>query len=116
MNNALANFTAPHLHGTSSPIIVSRAEFESGKAALMAWCAADLNDQVTFVLNTDDGKSYEKIVNVSPGGASSGKVGSKFNSADDWQLIGQQVTTYFTVSRNSVPLGRSETFRFQVLK
>ncbi|WP_262137957.1 hypothetical protein [Pseudomonas sp. Marseille-Q5117] len=114
MTSSKTTFEAPHLKNTDSPTIVSHTEFTGGKAALMASYLAKEGDQVTFVIQVDSNVRYEKLVTVSPGGATAGEVGTKLNPVDDWQLVAKTVTTYFTVSRKGLPVGQSQPFEFTV--
>ncbi|MFW6753313.1 hypothetical protein ACKUG4_21845 [Pseudomonas glycinae] len=114
MNSPTTAFDKPYLENTHSPTNISKDEFEGGNTALMAQYPAQLNDKVTFVLHIKGGNHYEKLATVAPGGAEKGKVGTKINSVDDWELVGQEVTAYFNVQRNSMPVGQSSAFEFTV--
>ncbi|QAX84054.1 hypothetical protein C2E19_09360 [Pseudomonas sp. DTU12.3] len=115
MNSLKTEYDAPFLKDTNLPTIISCAEYESGKAHVMARYPALQQDKVTFFLEADGGVRYEKVSTVAPGGETKGEVGTNINTAQDWELVGKSVNAYFVVHRNSAPLGESRSFTFKVL-
>jgi hypothetical protein len=114
MSSSKETYPAPHLKNTASPTQISHAEYERGEASVMARYRTELNDEVTFVFDADGSVHYEKLAKVSPGGVTNGEVGTKINSAADWELVGKTVNVYFTVRRKLIILGQSEAFTFRV--
>ncbi|MHC8342943.1 hypothetical protein [Pseudomonas sp. RT6P73] len=114
MSNETMNFRIPFLKNTQSPNHVTKAEFDSGKVAVMAKFKVEPNDKVTFHISGANGAEYSRDAYASPGGVSSGEVGVKLDDAHDHQLIGTNAALYYTVRRNGIEQGQSAEFRFSV--
>ena len=115
MNSPAATIEAPFLKYTQSPTIVTHTEYLSNNSAVMASYRFELNDAVTLFVEVDGVIRSERTDHVAPGGVARGEVGFRIEDTHYWDVLGCDLDAYFTVTRGSDLLGRSEVLRFKIL-
>ena len=112
MKSPNAIFEKPSLYNTASPTIVTYAEYEAEKSAVLARYPGKKGDLITIYFIADIG--YPSIYIHTP-------TDDRFefrrhiNTHVDWDVVGKQIYAFFTVIRDGKYLGLSEMFKFNIL-
>jgi len=112
MKSPNAIFEKPSLYNTASPTIVTYAEYEDQKSAVLARYPGKKGDLIMIYFIADIG--YPSLDTLTPITDRS-EFRRYIDTANDWDIVGKQVHAFFTVIRDSKLLGFSEMFNFEIL-